>query len=69
LNRDKADVKMLYAAIIRQAIIDWKTACKTDNRKLKRDVRNFFKSEWCALILDVLNLDIRIINDKYDIIK
>ena len=66
---EKTELKSLCAAIVRQAIVDWKTACKTDNCKLKRDVRNFFKSEWAQQILDVLNLDIRIINDKYQILK
>ena len=69
MNRDKADVKMLYAAIIRQAIIDWKTACRKDNRSMKNKIRRFFRSDWGMHILDILEIDIRIINDKYQILK
>ena len=69
MNRDKADVKMLYAAIIRQAIKDWKYACRKDNRSMKNEIRRFFRSDWGMHILDILEIDIRIINDKYQILK
>lgn len=63
----KQEVKTLYAAILRQALVDWKQAIKNNNQGRKNEIKRFFKSDWGKTILDVLELDIRIFNDKYHI--
>ena len=68
MSSNKTDVKRVYAAIIRQALDDWKAAYKKDDRSAKREIRRFFKSEWGNHILEVLEIDFKIINDKYHII-
>ena len=84
VNKDEASVKMLYAAIIRQALVDWKSTEKKinkvrlpetyeDHQKIilylsrKDEIRRFFRSDWGMHILDILEIVIRIINDKYHI--
>lgn len=67
LNGIKADVKSLYAAIVRQALVDWKRAVKRDDRGAKNEIRRFFRSDWGKIILDTLELDFKVINDKYHI--
>lgn len=69
MSKNKTDVKRVYAAIIRQALDDWKQACKKDDRGRKNEIRRFFQSEWAETILDVLELDFKVINDKYHIIN
>jgi hypothetical protein len=69
MSKNKTDVKRVYAAIIRQAQDDWKQACKNDNRSMKNEIRRFFRSDWGMHILDILEIDIKIINDKYQILK
>ena len=64
---DKAAVKSIYAAIVRQALDDWKNACKHDDRAAKMEIRSFFNSDWGKAILDVLELDFKIINAKFHI--
>lgn len=64
---DKQAVKTIYAAIVRQALDDWKLACKKDDRGQKNEIRRFFRSGWAETILDVLELDFKVINDKYHI--
>lgn len=67
MSKNKTDVKRVYAAIIRQALDDWKQACKKDDRGRKNEIRRFFRSDWGKSILDVLGIDMKIINDKYHI--
>ena len=72
LDKNKEQIKDIYAAVIRQALVDWQHACKKDNREnasKKRRIKDFFKSDWGKQILDVLELDFKIINDKYSIFK
>lgn len=64
---DEKMVKTLYAAIIKQALDDWLNAQKRDDRAMKRDIKRFFNSDWAKRILDVLELDYRIINAKFHI--
>lgn len=64
---NKQEVKTLYAAIVRQALVDWKHAIKSNNQGRKNEIKRFFQSDWGKIILDVLEIDIRIINDKYHI--
>lgn len=66
---DKEEVKSVYGAIVTQALQDWEEAVREEDRKLKRDVRSFFRSAWGQGILDVLDLDFDAINDKLHIIK
>lgn len=69
MSKNKTEAKRIYAAIIRQALDDWKQAVKKDDRSAKREIRRFFRSEWAETILDVLELDFKVINDKYHIIN
>ena len=64
---DKQAVKTIYAAIVRQALDDWKVACRHDDRARKAEIRRFFNSEWGKGILDVLELDFKVINTKFNI--
>lgn len=69
MNQNKDAIRGLYAAIIRQAINDWKRACRRKDAYEQREIQRFFKSEWGQHILETLNIDFKIINDKYNIIN
>jgi len=57
-------IKNLYAPIIRQAVEDWKLACKKNDSIRKSEIKRFFESEWAKHILRVINLDFKIINNS-----
>lgn len=68
MNRDKAEVRSVYAAIIKQSIYDWEKAKAERNIGRQMEIRKFYRSEWAKIILHALELDINIINDKYNIL-
>lgn len=74
LKENKKYVTDVYTGIITQALRDWEMAErgeKIESKKpfaIKREIRQFFRSEWGKQIIDVLELDFKTINNKLHIL-
>lgn len=61
----EADVRKVYAGIVRQAITD--ISKPTCSPGMTLDIHKFFTSAWGEHVLDVLKLDFAIIDKKFKI--